>query len=72
MNRRIGAVLAAVCGVLVAASPAAALSWNENAFTGAVGVIAGPSKPEAVCRYNSNGRLNSITVKAPIVYGSHD
>ncbi|MEP7378413.1 MAG: hypothetical protein ABI725_02515 [Chloroflexota bacterium] len=72
MNRPIGAVLAAVCAVLVATSPAAALSWNDGAFTGSVGAIAGPGEPEAVCRYDSNARLNIITVKAPIVYGSHD
>lgn len=72
IKRRIGALLAAMIGLSLAASPAAALSWNANAFTGTVGVVEGPGIPETVCRYHSSGELNSITIKAPIVYGSHD
>ena len=71
-KRRIGALLAALFGLILSASPAAALSWNDNAFTGTVGVVQGPGIPDTVCRYNSSGEFNSITIKAPILYGSHD
>lgn len=71
-KRRLGALLAAIIGLILSATPAAALSWNANAFTGTVGVFHGPGNPETVCRYNSSGELNSITIKAPILYGSHD
>lgn len=65
------ALWGALIGVALASAPAAALNWGTNAFTGTVGAIAGPTRPEAVCRYNSGGSLKSITIKAPIVYGSH-
>ena len=72
MFRMLRPAAVALLGLLILTSPAAALSWGANAFTGKVGAIAGPTRPEAVCRYNGSGSLKSITIKAPIVWGSHD
>ena len=72
MFRMLRPAAVALLGLLILTSPAAALSWGANAFTGKVGAIAGPTRPEAVCRYNGSGSLKSITIKAPIVHGSHD
>jgi hypothetical protein len=62
----------ALLGLLILTSPVAAMSWGANAFIGTVGALAGPTRPEAVCHYNGGGSLKSITIKAPIVWGSHD
>jgi hypothetical protein len=62
---------AALLGLSILAGPASALSWSGDPFSGRVGAIAGPSRPEAICRYNEAGTLKSITIKAPIVHGSH-
>ena len=73
LNKRIIVALAgALIGVVLTSSPAAAMWWGANAFTGTVGAVAGPVRPEAICRYNAAGSLKSITIKAPIVHGSHD
>ena len=80
MSRMIRVIALSLIALAIAAGPAAlatpstvaALSWNGGAFTGIVGEIASPGMPEAVCRYDANAVLNSITIKAPIIYGSHD
>jgi hypothetical protein len=71
-NRTIVALAGALIGVVLSSGPAAAMWWGADAFTGKVGAVAGPGSPEAVCRYNAGGVLKSITVKAPIVHGSHN
>jgi hypothetical protein len=72
MFRLLRPAAAALLATSILAGPVAAMWWGSNAFTGTVGAIAGPSRPEAICRYNAGGSLKSITIKAPIVHGSHD
>lgn len=71
-KRTIFALSGALIGVVLSSGPAAAMWWGADAFTGTVGAVASPGSPEAVCRYNAGGTLKSITIKAPIVHGSHD
>jgi hypothetical protein len=73
MGRRFAIGMAV--GLLLTASvaPAAsALGYNDDPFKGTVGAFAGPAYPEVVCRYDSAGRLNSLTVRPLTLYGSHD
>jgi len=73
MSKRLtSALLGTALAVIVGASPAAALSWNNNAFSGTIGAFHGPGMPEVVCHYNSSARLKSITIKPPVMNGSHD
>ena len=71
-KKTIVALAGALIGVVLTSGPAAAMWWGADAFKGTTGAVAGPSRPEAICRYNGAGTLKSITIKAPIVRGSHD
>jgi hypothetical protein len=65
------AVAAAALAVVLGAQPALALGWNAGAFKGRVGQFAGPDGAEVVCRYDSAGRLRSVTVRPMTVWGSY-
>jgi hypothetical protein len=65
------ALLAASIGLVLAAQPTLALGWNSGAFTGKVGAFAGPVRAEVVCRYNAAGRLRSVYVRPPTIWGSY-
>jgi hypothetical protein len=73
MIRRAAVAIGLALLVLAAgALPTFALGYSGDPFTGLVGQFGGPGEPEVICRYNSAGRLNSVTVRPLKLWGNHD
>ena len=73
MYRRIvSAAIAGVVAVVFAAQPTFALGYGGDPFTGKVGRFGGPSGAEVTCRYNSAGRLRSMTMHPLKLWGNYD
>jgi hypothetical protein len=73
MFRRAAAAFGLSVLVLAAgALPTFALGYGGDPFTGLAGQFAGPGYPEVICRYDSAGRLKSMTVKPLKLWGNHD
>ena len=71
------ALIAAVMVAALGAPSASAMFWNgdENGypvFSGKVGQFAGPAGPEVTCRYTAAGRLRSVTVHPPAMWGNYN